>query len=60
MGVSDATKRRSSHHAASLLAARGDVITQSPIVRALSFTGSTEIGRLLLAKSAGTVEGIGF
>jgi succinate-semialdehyde dehydrogenase/glutarate-semialdehyde dehydrogenase len=34
----------------------GDVITQSPTVRALSFTGSTEIGRLLLAKSAGTVK----
>ncbi len=34
----------------------GDVITASPTVRALSFTGSTEIGQLLLEKSARTVK----
>jgi len=34
----------------------GDVITGSPAVRALSFTGSTEVGRLLLAKCAATVK----
>jgi succinate-semialdehyde dehydrogenase/glutarate-semialdehyde dehydrogenase len=34
----------------------GDVIARSPTVRALSFTGSTEVGRLLLAKCAGTVK----
>jgi len=34
----------------------GDVITSSPLVRALSFTGSTEVGRLLLAKCAPTVK----
>jgi succinate-semialdehyde dehydrogenase len=34
----------------------GDVLTKSPIVRALSFTGSTEIGRKLLQQSAGTVK----
>jgi succinate-semialdehyde dehydrogenase/glutarate-semialdehyde dehydrogenase len=34
----------------------GDVITASPTVRALSFTGSTEVGRLLLAKSSATVK----
>ncbi len=34
----------------------GDVLTASPQVRALSFTGSTEVGRLLLAKCAPTVK----
>jgi succinate-semialdehyde dehydrogenase/glutarate-semialdehyde dehydrogenase len=34
----------------------GEVITQSPTVRALSFTGSTEIGRLLLEQCAGTIK----
>ena len=34
----------------------GDVLTGSPAVRALSFTGSTEVGRLLLAKCAPTVK----
>jgi succinate-semialdehyde dehydrogenase/glutarate-semialdehyde dehydrogenase len=34
----------------------GDVIARSPVVRALSFTGSTEVGRLLLAKCAPTVK----
>lgn len=34
----------------------GEVITSSPVVRALSFTGSTEVGKLLMAQSAGTVK----
>ncbi|MDZ4393200.1 NAD-dependent succinate-semialdehyde dehydrogenase [Cypionkella sp.] len=34
----------------------GKVLTQSPLVRKVSFTGSTEIGRLLLAQSAGTIK----
>jgi succinate-semialdehyde dehydrogenase/glutarate-semialdehyde dehydrogenase len=34
----------------------GDVLSRSPVVRALSFTGSTEVGRLLLAKCAATVK----
>jgi len=34
----------------------GPVLTGSPIVRKVSFTGSTEIGRLLLAQSAETVK----
>ncbi|MEY4592715.1 MAG: hypothetical protein RIR18_1610 [Pseudomonadota bacterium] len=34
----------------------GGVLTSSPIVRKLSFTGSTEIGRLLMAQSAPTLK----
>jgi succinate-semialdehyde dehydrogenase/glutarate-semialdehyde dehydrogenase len=34
----------------------GGVLTASPTVRALSFTGSTEIGRLLMAQCAGTIK----
>ncbi len=34
----------------------GGVMTASPIIRKLTFTGSTEIGRLLLAQSADTVK----
>jgi succinate-semialdehyde dehydrogenase/glutarate-semialdehyde dehydrogenase len=34
----------------------GDVLAHSPAVRTLSFTGSTEVGRLLLAKCANTVK----
>jgi succinate-semialdehyde dehydrogenase/glutarate-semialdehyde dehydrogenase len=34
----------------------GGVLTASPTVRALSFTGSTETGRLLMAQSAGTIK----
>jgi succinate-semialdehyde dehydrogenase/glutarate-semialdehyde dehydrogenase len=34
----------------------GAVLTQSPVVRALSFTGSTEVGKLLMAQSAGTIK----
>jgi succinate-semialdehyde dehydrogenase/glutarate-semialdehyde dehydrogenase len=34
----------------------GEVLTGHPAVRALSFTGSTEIGKLLMAQSAGTVK----
>jgi succinate-semialdehyde dehydrogenase/glutarate-semialdehyde dehydrogenase len=34
----------------------GDVLTAHPAVRVLSFTGSTQIGKLLMAKSAGTVK----
>jgi len=34
----------------------GAVLTGSPIVRKLSFTGSTEVGRILMAQSAATVK----
>jgi len=34
----------------------GAVLTASPIVRKLSFTGSTEVGRILMAQSAPTVK----
>jgi len=34
----------------------GGVLCASPLVRKLSFTGSTEIGRLLMAQCAGTVK----
>ncbi|NHB90678.1 NAD-dependent succinate-semialdehyde dehydrogenase [Photorhabdus cinerea] len=34
----------------------GGVLTQSPIVRKLSFTGSTRVGKLLMAQSADTVK----
>ena len=34
----------------------GGVLTTSPIVRHLSFTGSTEVGRLLMAQSAPTIK----
>jgi succinate-semialdehyde dehydrogenase / glutarate-semialdehyde dehydrogenase len=34
----------------------GDELATSPIVRKLTFTGSTEVGKQLLAKSAGTVK----
>jgi len=34
----------------------GKALTDSPVVRKISFTGSTEVGRLLLAQSADTVK----
>src|SRR5690606_7790851 len=34
----------------------GGVLTSSPTVRKLSFTGSTEVGRLLMAQCAPTVK----
>ena len=34
----------------------GGVLTASPVVRKLSFTGSTEVGRLLLEQCAGTIK----
>ena len=34
----------------------GGVLTSNPIVRHLSFTGSTEVGRLLMAQSAPTIK----
>ncbi|WP_088034902.1 NAD-dependent succinate-semialdehyde dehydrogenase [Evansella clarkii] len=34
----------------------GDVMTESPVVRKLTFTGSTAVGKLLLKKSAATVK----
>lgn len=34
----------------------GGVLTQSPVVRKLSFTGSTSIGKLLMAQSADTMK----
>jgi succinate-semialdehyde dehydrogenase/glutarate-semialdehyde dehydrogenase len=36
----------------------GDELTSNPIVRKLSFTGSTEVGRVLLAKCADTVKNV--
>ncbi len=37
-------------------AAIGGVLTASPVVKKLSFTGSTEVGRLLMAQSAPTLK----
>ena len=34
----------------------GEVLTTSPVVRKLSFTGSTEVGKKLMAQCAGTVK----
>lgn len=34
----------------------GDVLTASPVVRKLSFTGSTRVGKLLMQQCAGTVK----
>ncbi|GAB7533888.1 NAD-dependent succinate-semialdehyde dehydrogenase [Burkholderia sp. 3C] len=34
----------------------GEVLTSSPIVRKISFTGSTAVGKKLMAQSAGTVK----
>ncbi len=34
----------------------GNTLTQSPAVRKITFTGSTRVGKLLLAQSAGTVK----
>jgi succinate-semialdehyde dehydrogenase/glutarate-semialdehyde dehydrogenase len=34
----------------------GEVLTSSPVVRKLSFTGSTEVGKQLMAQCAGTVK----
>ena len=34
----------------------GGVLTSSPVVRKLSFTGSTEVGRILMAQSAPTIK----
>ncbi len=34
----------------------GAVLTQSPVVRKLSFTGSTEVGQLLMRQCAGTLK----
>ncbi|NLX18526.1 MAG: NAD-dependent succinate-semialdehyde dehydrogenase [Desulfobulbus sp.] len=34
----------------------GETLCNSPVVRKLSFTGSTEVGRLLMAQSASTVK----
>ncbi|CBL46162.1 Succinate-semialdehyde dehydrogenase [gamma proteobacterium HdN1] len=34
----------------------GPVLTHSPIVRKISFTGSTEVGRQLMAESSGTLK----
>ncbi len=36
----------------------GQVLTRSPVVRKLTFTGSTEVGRLLMRQSADTVKKI--
>lgn len=37
----------------------GGVLTSSPIVRMLSFTGSTKVGQLLMAQSAPTIKKLG-
>jgi succinate-semialdehyde dehydrogenase/glutarate-semialdehyde dehydrogenase len=34
----------------------GDILTASPVIRKISFTGSTEIGAQLMAKSAATIK----
>ncbi|WP_309085867.1 NAD-dependent succinate-semialdehyde dehydrogenase [Chelativorans sp.] len=34
----------------------GDELTENPLVRKITFTGSTEIGKLLMQKAAGTVK----
>ena len=34
----------------------GDELTSNPVVRKLTFTGSTEVGKLLMEKCAGTVK----
>lgn len=34
----------------------GAVLTASPVVRKLSFTGSTEVGRVLMSQSSGTIK----
>lgn len=34
----------------------GEVLTKSPLVRKVSFTGSTEVGRVLLEQSASTIK----
>jgi succinate-semialdehyde dehydrogenase/glutarate-semialdehyde dehydrogenase len=34
----------------------GEILTSSPVVRALSFTGSTAVGKLLMSQSARTVK----
>ena len=44
----------SAEHAAQI----GSALTASPVVRKLSFTGSTEVGRLLMAQCAPTVKKI--
>ena len=36
----------------------GKAITDSPVVRKLSFTGSTEVGRILMAQCAGNIQKI--
>ena len=38
----------------------GQVLTASPLVRKLSFTGSTEVGRLLMAQCAPTLKRLSF
>jgi len=37
-------------------AGMGKVMTESPVVRKITFTGSTRVGKLLMAQSAGTVK----
>ncbi len=37
----------------------GKVLTESPIVRAISFTGSTEVGKILMRQAASTVKKVG-
>ena len=44
---------------ASKASAVGDELCENPTVRALSFTGSTEVGKMLLTKLAGTVKKAG-
>ncbi len=40
-------------------AAVGDVLTSDPAVRMVTFTGSTEVGKLLMRQSASTVKRVG-
>lgn len=37
----------------------GRALTESPVVRMITFTGSTEVGKILMQQSAGTVKRVG-
>ncbi|MBR1219039.1 NAD-dependent succinate-semialdehyde dehydrogenase [Bradyrhizobium sp. U87765 SZCCT0131] len=37
----------------------GKVLTENPLVRAISFTGSTEVGKILMRQAASTVKKVG-
>jgi succinate-semialdehyde dehydrogenase/glutarate-semialdehyde dehydrogenase len=37
----------------------GEAMTENPLVRMVTFTGSTEVGKILMAQAAGTVKRVG-